>query len=100
MPRVLPGLASLKLTASPGAGSAVQGIQLGATKPMANGRPVPSKSRLRESALPAKIRKPTGQPWQWELFKLLLVVRSCAQELHEKLTEALLACEGHHDADH
>lgn len=24
---------------------------------------------------------------------------SC-QELHEKLTEALLACEGHHDADH
>jgi hypothetical protein len=22
------------------------------------------------------------------------------QELHEKLTEALLACEGHHDADH
>ena len=28
--------------------------------------------------------------------------KSCisCQELHEKLTEALLACEGHHDADH
>jgi len=62
-PRLPPGgLASLKLTASPGAG-----------------------------------RFPRSRACANQLY---LPKYESRQELHEKLTEALLACEGHHDADH
>jgi len=62
-PRLPPGgLASLKLTASPGAG-----------------------------------RFPRSRACANQLY---LPKYETREELHEKLTEALLACEGHHDADH
>ena len=56
--------------------------------------PVPTSSTCQSTRADRTNLAVTDLLWHSEIL--------CAnlEELHEKLTEALLACEGHHDADH
>eukprot|EP00435_Cladocopium_sp_Y103_P047745 s3655_g14.t1 len=94
-PRLPPGgLASLKLTASPGAG------RFPRSRACANQLYLP-KYETREEGPTAGwggCHPKCGTECKSEGYGN--VDEFGLQELHEKLTEALLACEGHHDADH